>query len=109
MKPTVSRCAPLALQLFLQLGEEAPVGALGDELLGGALQHPGLVQAQGVKTYGVLGVILTPLGVRDLLQRLEGVVVPWRITLVYQESGGTLGLEGADVSRLQDGTQCPFG
>jgi hypothetical protein len=36
---------PLLLQLLLQLSEEAPVGALGDDLLGGALDHPGLVQA----------------------------------------------------------------
>ena len=31
------------LQLVLQLVEEAPVGALGQELLGGALEHPDLV------------------------------------------------------------------
>jgi hypothetical protein len=29
-----TRCVPLSLQLFLQLSEEAPVGALDDELLG---------------------------------------------------------------------------
>ena len=52
---------------FLSLVEEAPVGALGDELLRGALDHPDLVQAQGVEAQGVLGAVLTPLAVGDLL------------------------------------------
>ena len=52
----------LRLQLPLQLIEEAPVGALGDELLGAALDHPDLVQAQGVEAQGVLGAILAPTG-----------------------------------------------
>jgi hypothetical protein len=43
----VSRHALLILQLFLQLIEEAPVGALGDELLRTRRDHPDLVQAQG--------------------------------------------------------------
>jgi hypothetical protein len=46
-KPTVSRCAPLSLQLPLQLVEETPVRALGDDLLGGALDHADLLEAQG--------------------------------------------------------------
>jgi hypothetical protein len=40
---------PLPLQLSLQFIEEAPVGALGDELLGRALDHAGLMEAQGVE------------------------------------------------------------
>ena len=36
---------PLSLQLLLERVEEAPVSPLSDELLGGALDHPGLVQA----------------------------------------------------------------
>ena len=38
-----ARCAPLSLQLLLQLGEEAPVGALGDELLRVRLGVPGAI------------------------------------------------------------------
>jgi hypothetical protein len=37
---TLSRCAPLSLQLPLRLVEETPVGALGDELLGGLYSPP---------------------------------------------------------------------
>ncbi len=36
----------LSLQLFFQLIEEAPVGALGDELLRGRLDEPDFMQAQ---------------------------------------------------------------
>ena len=43
------RAPPLSLQLLLQRGAEVPVGALGDELLGAAFGHAGLVQAQGVE------------------------------------------------------------
>jgi len=34
----------LPLQLFLELVEEPPVGALSDDLLGARFDHPGLVQ-----------------------------------------------------------------
>ena len=40
---------PLALHLLLQRGEELPISPLGDELLRGAFNHPGLMQAQGVE------------------------------------------------------------
>jgi hypothetical protein len=40
---------PLALHLLLQRGEESPISPLGDELLRGAFNHPGLMQAQGVE------------------------------------------------------------
>jgi hypothetical protein len=60
------RCARLSLQLFLQLVEEAPVGALGDDFLGGALDHPHLMKAQGIEAHGVFGVILAPLIIGDL-------------------------------------------
>ena len=40
----LNRYPPLLLQLLLQLVEEAPVGALGHELLGAGLDHPELMQ-----------------------------------------------------------------
>src|SRR5438309_1446031 len=51
---------PLLLQFPFELGEEAPVGALGDKLLGAALDHPHLVQAQGIEAHRILVVVLTP-------------------------------------------------
>jgi hypothetical protein len=64
------RYAPLSLQLPLQFIEETPVGALGDELLGDAFDHPGLLEAQGEKAHRVLGIILPPAIVGDLLYGL---------------------------------------
>src|SRR5262245_13783761 len=51
----------LPLQLLLQLVEEAPVGAPGDELLGARLDHPGLMETQSVKPERIVGVPQSPL------------------------------------------------
>src|SRR5215510_11209324 len=89
---TSSSIPSLTLQLLLQLGEEAPVRTLGQELLWAALEHPDLVQAQGVEAQGVLGAILTPLAIGDLLEGLEGIVIALRIAFVHNELGYLLGL-----------------
>jgi hypothetical protein len=41
----LTQCAPSSLQLLLQLIEEAPVGALGDDLLRARREHPSLLEA----------------------------------------------------------------
>jgi hypothetical protein len=56
----VSQCTPLSLQLLLQLVQEAPLRALSDDLLGGALDHPCFVQAERIKTDRVFGIVLAP-------------------------------------------------
>src|SRR3989338_5066580 len=48
-KAQMVRRFTLSLQLLLQLVEEPPVGALGDDFLGRALDHPRLVQAERVE------------------------------------------------------------
>src|SRR5215471_748078 len=50
----------LLLQLLFQLLEEAPVSALGDDLLRTALDHPHFVEPQGVEAHGVFRIILAP-------------------------------------------------
>src|SRR5712691_1926047 len=90
--------APLLLQLLLQLLEEAPVSALGNDLLRAALDHPGLVQTQGVEAHRILGVVLAPLVVRDVFDGLESVVVVLRVALVHKEPSGPVWLERTDVS-----------
>src|SRR5215475_8942595 len=70
---TCSTAPPLALHLLLQLVEEAPVGALGDDLLRGTLDQANLVQAQGIKAHRVFWVIFPPAIIGNLLQRLPGV------------------------------------
>ena len=51
---------PLSLQLLLQLVEEAPVGALGDDLLGARFDHPGLMQPEGVEADRIFGIVVSP-------------------------------------------------
>src|SRR6266487_597671 len=102
------RCAPLSLQLSLELVEKAPVSALSDELLGARLEHPDLVQAQGIEAQGVLRAVRAPLAIGDVLHDLEGIVVALGIVLVHDERGRPLRLEGADVGRFQDGAEGAF-
>src|SRR3990170_4842958 len=65
----------LPLQLLLQLVEKAPVGALGDDLLRAALDHPGLVQAEGVEAHRILGLVFPPIAVGDFSHGLESIVL----------------------------------
>src|SRR5262249_2438476 len=68
----------LLFQLLLELVEEAPVGPLGEDLLGGALDHPCFVQAERIKADRVLGVVLAPLRIGELPQCLQGIVIVGR-------------------------------
>src|SRR5215510_12204553 len=106
---TCSTAPPLALHLLLKLVEEAPVGALGDDLLRGTLDQANLVQAQGIKAHRVFWVIFPPAIIGNLLQRLQGIVVARRETLLHHALGGAVGFEGTEVCRLQNGAQRPLG
>src|SRR4030095_7320371 len=67
---------PLAFHLFLERVEEAPIGALRDNLLRARLDYPGLMQAQGIETHRILRVVLAPFVVGHVPERLERIVVP---------------------------------
>src|SRR5258708_26341799 len=69
------RRSTLALQLLLQFVEEPPVGALGEDLLRARLDHARFVQPESIESRRVLGIVLTPFAVRQLLHRLQRVVV----------------------------------
>src|SRR5437773_11829957 len=45
----VSASIVLPFQFLLQFPQEPPVGGLGDDLLGAALDHPGVAQTQRVE------------------------------------------------------------
>src|SRR5436190_7898475 len=92
-----------ALQLLLELVDEPPVGAVRDDLLGARLDHPDLVQAQGVEADRVLGVEIAPPAVRDLLHRLQRVLVA--VPLVGNQPRRSVGLGRAEVGRLEDGAE----
>ena len=101
--------SPLFLQLLLQLGEEAPVSPLGDELLRSRLDHPYLVEAQSIETHGILGVVLTPPAVRDILHGLQSIVVILREALVHDDLCRAVGLQGAHGVRLENRPDGTFG
>src|SRR5271169_4075819 len=68
------------LQLAFEFVQEAPIRAVGDNLLRARLDNTGFVQAQRVEADRVLGVVLPPIVVRDLAQCLQGIFVARRET-----------------------------
>ncbi len=87
----------LFLQLLLQFLEEAPVGALGNKLLGAALDHPSLMEAEGVEAHRIFGIILTPPPVGQLLHHLKSRVVLLCEVLIDECLRGLLWLECAQI------------
>src|ERR1700730_1181124 len=63
------------LQLAFELVQKAPVGAVGDDLLRARFDEAGFVQAQGVETDRVLGVVLPPFVVRQPAESLQRIIV----------------------------------
>jgi hypothetical protein len=106
--PALQAPPPLFLQLLLQFVEEAPVGALGDDRLRGRLDHPCLVEAQGVEADGILRVVLAPSAIGDLLHGLEGERIGGLEALVHEELGGSVRLESAETGRLENGAHGAF-
>src|SRR2546426_6211733 len=92
----------LALQFFLQFAKEAPVGPLRNDLLWTRLDHPGLVEAEGVEADRILRVVLSPLGVRELLDELNGVVEARGVAAIHHEPRDAVRLKGADVGTLEN-------
>src|SRR3989442_2802590 len=85
----------LPLQLFLELVEEAHVGALADDLLRVRLDEPGLVQAEGPESNRILQIVVTPLSVRRFSDGLERVVVLLRPAFVHENPDDPLRLARA--------------
>src|SRR5215813_1117133 len=83
----------LALQLLLELVDEAPIGVLGEELLRAALKEPAFVETERVETQGIRRAVLAPLAVGgDLLEILHRPVVTFRKPSVHERPGDALGL-----------------
>src|SRR5690348_3596152 len=65
----------LSLELFLELVQKPPVGALRDNLVRSAFNQPGLVQTKGKEAHGVFGIVLAPPAVWHLLHHGERQVI----------------------------------
>src|SRR6266478_6416619 len=63
------------LHLAFELVQEAPIGALGDDLLRARLDEARFVQTQGIESDRVLGVVFPPFVVRQPAERLQRVIV----------------------------------
>src|SRR6185436_2706406 len=66
--------AQSSLEFLLQFVQEAPVGSLRDQLLRRALHHSGLPQPQRVEPDGLLRVVVAPLAIRQLTDRLSRIL-----------------------------------
>src|SRR4029453_10845021 len=95
----------LTLEFLLQLVEKPPVRALRDDLLRARLDHSSLAQAQGIESDRVLGIVLAPFAVGNVLHRLVGVVVTLREPSVDNGARNALGLERTDLIRFEDCSQ----
>src|SRR5437016_805689 len=102
IRPRAGRTLTLALQLPLQLVQEAPVGALRDDLLRAGFDHLGFVKSKGVEAHRVFRIVLPPDVIANLLHRLKGVGVVRCEPLVHDESRGPFRLEGAHVGRFEN-------
>src|SRR5438874_12255691 len=92
-----------AFQLLLELIDEPPVGAVRDDLLGARLDHPDLVEAQGVEADRVFGVEVPPAAIRDLPHRLQRVLIT--VPLVGHQPRRSIGFGRAEVGRFEDGAE----
>src|SRR5204863_4431192 len=100
---------PSSLQLILQLVEEPPVRPLRDETLRRRLDHPGLAKTERIEADRVLRIVDAPLVVRDVLHRLERIVVARCEGAVDEGARGPLGREGAEAGPLQERPPRPLG
>src|SRR5712691_3578279 len=71
----------LAFQLFLELVEDAPVGALRNDLLWTRFDHPGLVETEGVEADRIIRVVLSLMLIYSItssarISRDCGIVIP---------------------------------
>jgi hypothetical protein len=76
------------LQLAFELVEEAPIRVVGDDLLWARLYHPYFVQSKRIEPNRVLGIVLAPFVVRDLVQRLQRIIIPGSKTAIDDASRG---------------------
>jgi len=66
----------LGLQLPLEFVPLIPVGAVGKNLVWARLDHADFAQPKRVEADRIVGAVLAPLCIGNILERLECVVIP---------------------------------
>src|SRR5262249_60747156 len=79
------RVSGSCFQFALELVPEAPIRAIGEDLVRTGLDHAGIAQSKRIETYGVLRVVVAPFRVRNFSDRLVGIFIS--VACVSQESG----------------------
>src|SRR5262249_15497084 len=65
------RVSESCFQLALELVPEAPIRAIGEDLVRTGLDHARVVQAKRVEAYRILRIVVAPLRVGDFSHRLQ--------------------------------------
>src|SRR5258705_3566133 len=97
MRPTWS-----SLKLALELVEETPIGAVGNDLVGSRPDKAGLAQPQRIEPDRILGIVLPPPCVRNFLERLERILVARSKSCIDNSPGHALRLGDAKVGGFDD-------
>src|SRR5215831_8955364 len=63
------------LQFAFELVQEPPFRAIGDDLLRGRLDEAHFVEPQRIIADRILGIVFAPFVVRNLVQRLESIII----------------------------------
>src|SRR5262245_517841 len=88
------------LQLSFQFSQQSPIPSFRNELVRAGLYHSDFAETQGIESQGALRVVREQLGVRDLSQRLNGVLVVRCETSLRKKFGGALRLGHANLVGL---------
>src|SRR6266404_4450714 len=89
------------LQLAFELVQEAPIRAVGDDLLRARFDHTSVAHAQCIEADRVLGVVVAPFLIRNAAQRLEGIVIPRSEPAIDEPLRGPRRFAGAEFGGLE--------
>src|SRR5437016_454428 len=90
----------LRLQLAFELVEEAPIGAVGDDLLRARLDEAQFAQTQGIESNRDLGLVFAAFVVRQTAESLQRVIVSFCKAAIDETSRSTRRLGRAQIGRL---------
>src|SRR6516162_325739 len=88
------------LQLAFELVEEAPISALGDDLLRARFDEPRFAHTQSIKPHCILGVVFAPFVIGKLAQGLGGIIGAGRATRTGSGAQRSVALRMARTARL---------